>query len=226
MPANLLTHVYLISTGLGSIYLVYSFLSGQFGDGNGDPTGDAEASADAATDGVADDLSSTGKGIAGQALTVTNNQPARNVSGARLLVALLSPMSMSMFLTFFGLAGLLVSSIAGFLGPFSALIAGIIGLTISNLIQRTMTSLSKQWHVTSAAKPQDMIGQVAKVTVSIEAGGVGRITYSMLGMRCTAIARAAKPDIDFKTGSTVIISDFQGRVALVEAWTDSIKHPD
>ncbi len=222
MPANLLTHVYLISTGLGSIYIVYSLLSGQFGDGDGEPNGDTDPSTDVDSDGVADDLSSAIKGTASQALTVANNQPARKLNGSKLLVALLSPMSMSIFLTFFGLAGLLVSSIAGFLGPFSALIAGIIGLSISNLIQRTMTSLSKHWHVTSAAKPQDMIGQVAKVTVSIEAGGVGRITYSMLGMRCTAIARSAKPDTDFKTGSSVIITDFQGRVALVEAWTDSI----
>ncbi len=224
MTASLLTHIYLISTGLGSVYILYSFLTGQFGGGDGSiddsPDGDASGDFDNDAGGDADDLSDglSVKGHAGQALTVTINASSRRLNPGKLVVAMLSPMTMSMFLTFFGLTGLIVSSVAGFLGPLTALVAGIIGLIVTSFILRSMSSMSKKLLVTSAAKPQDMIGQVAKVTVSIEAGGIGRIVYSMLGMRCTAMAKSAQKDSIFKTGSTVIISDFQNRVAIVEDW--------
>jgi len=245
-PLAMVGELYLISTGIGCGYLIISFLMGQFdgqGDGSsgdGSDAGGADASgadisgadaggADAggADAGGADvssgDAADTGSSTsllpvsqigAGHPLPITTQRRGR------LLFTLLSPMTISMFLAFFGIAGLILSSKAAFLGPFTIIPALLIGFLITRTLIAAMRSLSTRMHVSSVVRVQDLVGQVGKITVSISGDGKGQISYSREGMRCTAIARAAKAGTELTTGTKVIITDLRDRVAYVEPWTD------
>ena len=122
------------------------------------------------------------------------------------------------FLTFFGLAGYLLTRFTG-LGPVARVVlagvAGALGIT-------GVLALIRAWAVPSARKEIIderfvLMGHLASVISPISETGPGEIAYEVDGVRYTAVARTVNGE-PVPAGSEVVIERVEGGHAYVEAW--------
>lgn len=138
----------------------------------------------------------------------------------KVLLTISSPMTISTFLAFFGISGLIILQFIPQLGIITALPAFLVALFISRAILQLMSWGMVHLHVSNVTRADQLIGLASKVTISIPPGEVGQISYVANGMRAITRARAMDATAEFSIGDRVIISDYQNRVAFVELWTD------
>jgi membrane protein implicated in regulation of membrane protease activity len=131
-------------------------------------------------------------------------------------LSLLSPMALAMFLTFFGVFGLMFERMMPWLGFLTLIPAVLISLAISNLFKFAVRWLIVHGNVSTEAKAEDSVGQVGEIITPIKEGRVGEVTYVMGSKRYHAAARANKEGLEFKRGSKVIITEIKDHVVFVD----------
>jgi membrane protein implicated in regulation of membrane protease activity len=141
-------------------------------------------------------------------------------SVGKLAFSLLSPMTMSLFLMFFGVVGyfsLKLFPAIGFISLIPALVAGIIAVKVfKRLISLMMSKLSGATQISEWAA----VGQEAEVLSTIKNGNVGEISYIVGNKLHNGIARCSDKEIHIEKGSKVIITDLDGSTAIVEPQKD------
>jgi hypothetical protein len=127
---------------------------------------------------------------------------------------------MASFLLFFGLIGRLTQLLCPWLGLLT-LIPGIIaGLIGSQLILQFFGFIYSKLQSSSLAVVENLIGQMADVTVPIPLGRTGEITYVVESKRITSAAKAFKPGGGFAKGDKVMIVSVENSIAYVEPWNE------
>lgn len=138
----------------------------------------------------------------------------------KLAFSLLSPMTMSLFLMFFGLVGyfsLKLFPAIGLITLIPALLAGIIAVKVfKRLISLMMSKLSGATQISEWAA----VGQEAEVLSTIKNGNVGEISYIVGNKLHNGIARCSDKEVQIEKGSKVIITDLDGSTAIVEPQKD------
>ncbi|HEY9867777.1 MAG TPA: hypothetical protein V6D08_01100 [Candidatus Obscuribacterales bacterium] len=144
----------------------------------------------------------------------------RRFKPLRFLLTILSPMTIAVFLAFFGISGLLLAKLLPFLGPLTVPPAIIISLLITGQVLSLLRWMMFKMNVSSVVRVNELIGHPAEVLIPIQKGRVGEVTYVSGSTRLQAPAKPARPDMEFKRGAKVMISDIKDGVVYVEPWDD------
>jgi hypothetical protein len=139
---------------------------------------------------------------------------------AQKIFGLVNPFFISVFLTFFGVTGLILSLSTKSSGAFYLIPAIAVGLFVNWLLKALIRWMFEKLESSSSAIVSELIGQPAAVSVPIAPERVGEITYIVQSKRYNLPAKAADSSTEFKRGSQVIISDIADNIAYVEPWTD------
>lgn len=141
------------------------------------------------------------------------------------ILNLLNPMSISIFLCFFGMCGLLLGETAPMLGHVTLLPSIVIGWLSANMYFRLMHFLSSRMQASSTVRVQDLIGHMAIVIIPIEPGHIGQIEYVSQSKRQTSAAKALSPEVSYEKGTRVMIADLGEYFLYVEPWTETFIEP-
>lgn len=130
-----------------------------------------------------------------------------------------NPMSIAVFLAWFGgtgyllvhlrhiwvFAGLALASLAGFTG------AGLVFLFVAKFLMARDFTLD----------PEDfeMTGVLGKVSGTIRNGGTGEIIFEQQGVRKACAARSEAAE-DIQRGEEVVVTRYEGGVAWVRRWSE------
>ena len=139
----------------------------------------------------------------------------------RFILSSLSPFSLSVFLTFFGIAGLFIYFFMPSLAFWTMPAAAVISFVITRQVLFALSWMVAKMHVSSEAKAEDIIGQIATVCLSIDAGHTGEVTYVVGQSLYNSPARANDNKSVFKKGSKVIICDLRDNVVFVEPLSEA-----
>lgn len=136
---------------------------------------------------------------------------------------LLNASSILAFLTWFGAAGYLLTSIGGW--PLwgavpAAALAGVAGAVIIAVFLAKVLAGEREMD----PREYRLEGTLARVTSGIPAGGTGEIVFSKAGVRRSEAARnlGARP---LARGTEVVILDYERGVATVQAWDELVGRP-
>lgn len=226
-PLGVIGDVYLVSCAVGTIYLLAGIFLGHLshldtGVGHGahvDVSHGLGHGTHAHT-GHSGHVDISDMNAAPSKLAVVPATHRGRVSPISFFFSIFNPMTIAVFLAFFGISGIFSLKIFPTLGIFSLIPAALVGLLITGQVIRAMGWMIRQMHVTSQPDTADFIGQRADVTVPIESGEVGEVVFVVGLSRYNKSARAVNPEAHFEQGSKVIISDVENNVVLVEPWKE------
>lgn len=254
IPLGMLGQVYAVCAGIGSIFVIGSFLMGHLGDEGGGHDGgghddgggsDFNAGDDggggtdfsAGDDGGGTDFNAGDDGGAGTDFNAGGNSNHRVVpiSGRPVLthrtatstvttgifgiiLTLLSPMTVCIYLAFFGLTGLVLAFNAPWLGYLTLIPAIAVSIGVSAAFKGMTQWMIKNMFTSTHQRESDLLGQMAEVNVPIHDGRLGEVTYVLNAKRMTATAQPAKPGLDFKKGSKVLIVGSKEHIVLIEPY--------
>jgi len=214
--------IYAISTAIGSVYMAIGVLMGQFGGGShGGSHGHATIGDHGvhghATHGQADAAVATSDQPS--STSITHISPRMRGPSAALL-SVLSPTTIAIFCTLFGMSGLVILKLAPFLGLLTMVPAAVMGTFLTSLMLRLFNWLLSKSDASSAMELDELIGQQAQINTPIKDGRTGEVICEFGSKRYNYPAKAMIPDQDFHSGAKVIISDIRDGVLYVETWTD------
>lgn len=112
----------------------------------------------------------------------------------------------------FGLVGTALHYLAlagAVLTPVLAVVAGLCSGTTAALVFRALKPA-----VSSATTQDETLGRVARVTVPVRKGGLGKVRVEMRGRHIDLLAVSDRSDVD--PGEQVVVVEFRGNHALVE----------
>lgn len=235
IPGGIFGQIYLGTLVLGTGYLFFNVLLGNFdhdggdaghdgghceahgdahahGDSHGDDGGhgDGDSHGDGDGDGDGDNsMAKTG------ALPVVHNRSGKIV---RFVLGVLSPIGISIWLTFFGLTGFVLMFSVPWLGAITLIPAFFVGMLASNTFKGMIRLMVRRMAVSTNAKVTEMVGHQAEVNTPITEGRVGEVTYVIGSKRYQSAAKPAKPGMEFPRGSKVMITHSEANLVLVEPW--------
>ncbi len=134
----------------------------------------------------------------------------------RTVLSFLSPISLAMSLTYFGLLGFILSTASLGTG-LSVTVAIVFGFAAARLTTTAVSRIMATGEQSSHASVRDFLGRVGEVTVSIPERGVGQIALTSGGSRLTY---AAKADGPISVGSRVMVEAIDSGVATVSRYSD------
>jgi hypothetical protein len=137
------------------------------------------------------------------------------------LLSIFSPMSISVFIGFFGIAGLFVRGLFPILGAFTLIPALLTGIVATNLMKVLLAWITSKISASSLTSSTQAIGQIAEVNTPIKDGRLGEVTYVIGLTRFNAAAKPAKEGVEMARGAKVIIVESEGPVVLVEPFLDA-----
>lgn len=141
------------------------------------------------------------------------------------ILNLLNPMSISIFLSFFGICGLFLGMTVPALGQFTLLPSFIFGWLSAKIYFRIIHFISSRMQASSTIRVRELIGHMAVVTIPIEPEHIGQIEYVAQSKRQTSAAKALTPEASFQKGARVMISELGEYFVYVEPWTESFIEP-
>ncbi len=137
------------------------------------------------------------------------------------LLSIFSPMTISIFIGFFGVVGITVRSFLPWMGPFTLIPAVIAGVVAVNLMKAILGWATSKLTASSLTSAQQAIGQIAEVNTPIKDGRLGEVSYVIGLTRFNAAARPAHAGGEIARGAKVIIVETDGPVVLVEPFSDA-----
>lgn len=129
-------------------------------------------------------------------------------------VSAISPITISTFITTFGGIGIITRQAFGFSVPASLMAATGSGLLLSGLMFLFYTKFLIGSQGSSEVQVQQLVGQIAEVTVPISEKGVGKIALVAQRARVTYPARSSRGTA-IERGTLVVIDQMIGTQALV-----------
>jgi membrane protein implicated in regulation of membrane protease activity len=125
---------------------------------------------------------------------------------------LLSPMMLAVFFTFFGATGMLLTYFTDVSTLPVLLVSLVVSVPLYLGLYRGLVKFYSSHEKSSMGSERDAIGTVATVTVPIQPGTVGAITYVAGDRYATASARS---DVPIAAGEQVVIEDMHANIARV-----------
>jgi hypothetical protein len=180
----------------------------------GDPSQGGQGGHQGSHDGQGDDDARTG---ANQLI----NQGHAQKNLYFTLLSIFSPMTISIFIGFFGFTGIAVRSFLPWMGPFSLIPAILAGVVAVNLMKAILGWATSKLTASSLTSSQQAIGQIAEVNTPIKDGRLGEVSYVIGLTRFNSAARPAKEGCEIARGAKVIIVETDGAVVLVEPFSDA-----
>lgn len=150
---------------------------------------------------------------------------AANQSGRSSTVSVVNPLTLAIFLAWFGGTGFLLTRYSGILvvGALSlSLLAGLAGSAIVFLfLTRVLTS------PVESLDPADfeMVGVLGRLSLPIREGGTGELIYSQAGTRRTCGARSEDLTAIAK-GTEVVVTRYEKGLAYVRPWEEMAGEQD
>lgn len=129
---------------------------------------------------------------------------------------LFSPIALAVFLTAFGAAGIVSLEMMKGREPLTLAVAGASGVVFGFTIAAAMALVFRKTIASSHARESDVLGCEAVVTITIPAGGVGKIAYEAAGSRFTSPARSMS-GTEVRQDAKVVIRERDGQVLVVVA---------
>lgn len=239
-PQGVLSQSLFLSMLLGGGFLIANFAMGHIhegdagdGGGHGDGHGghgDAHGHGDA--NGHGDAHGDHGHGDHGDGdhaeghdtdrygpVSVIDRTPNRIIL---LMLTFMSPMTISVFLCFFGMAGYLAGYFFPFIGLLSLVPAVIGGVVAVNLFKVMIKSLIKYGTSSSHVRAGEIVGHTAQVLIPISETRPGEVTYIINSKLYNAAARSTKGE-PIKKGTKVIIVETDGPTVFVEPYKDVLE---
>src|SRR6266545_2140071 len=145
-----------------------------------------------------------------------NGQVPAHTLASTLLLPLLNASSLLAFLTWFGAAGFVLTRFTPWPLLVAVVIAAASGFLAALLIAAFLRKVLAGERVMNPADYR-LQGTLARVTVTIPAGGVGEVVFSKAGARRSEAARATSGAAIARGTEVVILRHARG-VASVEPW--------
>jgi len=194
----------------------HDFGGGDSADGGGDDFGGANNNLKLLTPGIARANIIGGHHPHATSMHSTPVIPRLSARIGSFLLGLLSPMALAMFLTFFGVFGLLFERLLPSWGFLTLVAAILMSMSISNVFKYAVRWLMVHGNVSTEAKAEDSVGQVGEIITPIKEGRAGEVTYVVGSKRYHATAKPSKEGIEFKRGSKVVITGIKDHVVFVD----------
>lgn len=159
-----------------------------------------------------------GIGPHGHDVTVGHDAQAGDAGTGHGPLPILNVSSLLAFLTWFGATGYLLLRFAGW--PLLGAVAVAVGVGVIGavLIARFLAAIMASERVMD---PRDyaLEGTLARVTVSIPAGGVGEIVFTKANARRSEAARSVD-NRAVPRGTEVVILEYERGIATVQPWNE------
>jgi hypothetical protein len=126
--------------------------------------------------------------------------------------------SINGFLTWFGATGYILTHISGWplgIASGAATLVGCVGGIIVAFYLARLRAGERVLH----AEDYEIIGTLARVTVTITDGGVGEIVFEKAGTRRSEAARSWN-SAELARGSEVMVTGYVRGIALVKLWSE------
>ncbi len=137
-----------------------------------------------------------------------------------LILAVFNPMGMSLFLTGFGLTGLIVLSLSIRLVLLSIILAFISGIIINRLFFNLLDWMYVNMEVNSLKNSQDLIGLSARVTLPISKSNIGEVCYTAGGIKYCKRAKIIGSGELIEKFAQVVICDIENDILLVAKYEE------
>jgi membrane protein implicated in regulation of membrane protease activity len=234
-----LGQIYAVAAAMGAIYVIGSFALGAVdtgGEGGDSVHADSHGvhaeggdgiDVDVDMDGGSDAHQGHGKLLAPHHHALTADTPVKAqilfkgpASIVKMVMAIFSPLSFSIFMFFFGFTGLLTLLALPVLGPISLIPSLVVGVVVCNLVRGLIQVMAAKLESSSHARKDQALGQEAEVITPIQAGQTGEVVYKLGNQRVSSPAKAIAGDASFGRGSKVLITGMEGHLVLVEPWDE------
>lgn len=222
-PQGILSQAYFMSALVGGGFLIFNFVMGHMDEGHDD--GGAHHGHDFGHDGNDGGAHGEGNGEGhsdhhedtNRYALVTDNRVQYRVG--KFILSVLSPMSISIFLAFFGLVGYGVGYLFPAIGYLTLLPAVLAGFAMINIFKSMIGAMMRYGTSSSHMRNDDIIGHVAEVLIPIAENRPGEVTYVMHSKIYSSAARS-KPGIAINKGTKVMIVERDGPTVFVEPYKD------
>jgi membrane protein implicated in regulation of membrane protease activity len=218
-PQGILSQAYFMSALVGGGFLLFNFVMGHMDEGHddgshhghdfghgGDDVGGGHG------DGHSDQHEDTNRYT-----LVTDHRVQYRVG--RFILSVLSPMSLSIFLAFFGLVGYGAGYLFPTIGYFTLIPAALAGIAMINIFKSMIGAMMRYGTSSSHMRNDDVIGHVAEVLIPIAENRPGEVTYVIQSKIYSSAARS-KPGTAITKGTKVMIVERDGPTVFVEPYKD------
>jgi membrane protein implicated in regulation of membrane protease activity len=217
-PQGILSQAYFMSALVGGGFLIFNFVMGHMDDSSDDAghhghdfghDGDDGGDHDGGEDHGDHQDDTTRYSL------VTDHRVQYRVG--RFVLSVLSPMSISIFLAFFGLCGYAVGYLFPAIGYFTLIPAVLAGFAMINIFKSMIAAMMRYGTSSTHMRSDDLIGHVAEVLIPIAENRPGEVTYVIQSKIYSSAARS-KPGTAINKGTKVMIVERDGPIVFVEPY--------
>jgi hypothetical protein len=130
----------------------------------------------------------------------------------------INPTSVILFLFGFGFFGYVFHNTANLALPFSLLLAAVGGVFIAAIILALLTRVFGDAEANTIQDVSDRTGLLGKVSLTIQASGVGEILYTSPGGMRKSIPARSIDGRRIERDEEVVVLDYQHGIAEVDTW--------
>ena len=139
-----------------------------------------------------------------------------------ILLRIFNPMSLAMFLFFFGLSGALVLLRLPGAGTVSLVAAGTAGVFLSMQMQNLLGWFASKLETTGSFSLDDAVGAIGEITTTAPAGRVGEAIFVIGGVRRNYPVKSVNFNESLPRGTRVVFIAAENRLVFVEKFQEFI----
>lgn len=235
-PLGLLSQAYFMCALVGGGFLVFNFVMGHIDEGDACDVGHGGGHHDVGHDGGGhhDVGHSNGHHDGGHDSSHADHAESQTTSRyglvgvdtrlsskiGKFLLAILSPMTIAIFLAFFGLTGYMTGYLMPWLNWFTLIPAALAGMAMINVFKAGIKAMMRYGTSSSHMKTDEIIGHVAEVLVPIGENRPGEVTYVIQSKIYNSAARSKGAAIN--KGTKVMIVETDGPTVFVEPYKETL----
>ncbi|MBK9621242.1 MAG: NfeD family protein [Candidatus Obscuribacter sp.] len=136
------------------------------------------------------------------------------------LMGVLNPTSISVFIGFFGLTGLIEMAFLPGMAYLSFIPAIVVGFVAVQVMRNVFAYVTAKLNVSNTIKGNDAIGHIAEVSAPIQVGQTGEVTYVIGTTRFNSAAKCQEGAAAIKKGSKVVIIEKEGHLVYVQPYVE------
>lgn len=224
-PQGILSQVYFMSALVGSGFLIFNFVMGQIDEGDsGDDGGHGhfdhhhDAGHQHGHDSSHSHPHNESQTTSRYGLLSVDHRWSTRIG--KILLSLLSPMSISIFLAFFGLAGYATGYLLPWLNFLTLIPAVIAGFMMINVFKAGIRAMMRYGTSSSHIRTDEIVGHIAEVLIPIAENRPGEVTYVIQSKIYNSAARSK--GIAIKKGTKVMIIETDGPTVFVEPYKETM----
>jgi membrane protein implicated in regulation of membrane protease activity len=237
-PLGLLSQAYFMCALVGGGFLVFNFVMGHIDEGDGCDVGHGGGHHDVGHDGGGHhDVGHSGGHDSGHhdgshdgghsaesqttsryGLVGVDTRLSSKIG--KILLGILSPMTIAIFLAFFGLTGYMTGYLMPWLNYLTLIPAALAGMAMINIFKAGIKAMMRYGTSSSHMKTDEIIGHVAEVLVPIAENRPGEVTYVIQSKIYSSAARSK--GIAINKGTKVMIVETDGPTLFVEPYKETL----